>query len=61
MARPQFTTQESNNSLLLSITKEKVTELKAMPGLNMDFGRKFPNSRQLALCHERIIYKKVKE
>ena len=61
MARPQFTTQESNNSLLLSTTKERVTELKVMPGLIMDFGRKFPNARQPALCHERRIYKKVIE
>ena len=51
MARPQFTTQESNNSLLLSTTKERVTELKVMPGLVMDFGRKFPNARQPTLCH----------
>ena len=47
MARPQFTTQESNNSLLLSTTKERVTELKVMPGLITDFGRKFPNARRL--------------
>ena len=46
MARPQFTMQESNNSLLLSITKERVTELKVMPGLNMDFGSRVPNARQ---------------
>ena len=61
MARPQFTTQESNNSLLLSTTKERVTDLKVIPGLIMDFGRKFPNARQPALCHERRIYKKVME
>jgi len=59
MARPQFTTQESNNSLLLSITKERVTELKVMSGLIMDFGRRFPNARQPAICHERRIHKKV--
>ena len=50
-----------NNSLLLSTTKERVTELKVMPGLIMDFGRKFPNARQPALRHERRIYKKVME
>ena len=61
MARPQFSTQESNNSLLLSTTKERVTELRVMPGLNLDFGRKFPNARQPALCHERRIFKKVIE
>ena len=33
MARPQFTTKESNNSLLLSTTKERVTALKVMPDL----------------------------
>ena len=59
MARPQFTTQERNNSLLLSTTKERVTEQKVMSGLIMDFGRKFPNERQPALCHERRIYKKL--
>ena len=61
MARPQFTTQESNNSLLLTTTKERVTELKVMPGLVMDFERKFPNARQPTLCHERRIYKRVIE
>ena len=61
MASHQLLTQEINNSLLLSITKERVTELKVMPGLTMDFGRKFSNARQPALCHERIIYKKVIE
>ena len=61
MARPRFTTQESNNFLLLCTTKERVTELEVMPGLIMDFGRKFPNARQPALCHERRSYKKVIE
>ena len=61
MARPQFSTQESNNSLLLSTTKERVTELRVMSGLILDFGRKFPNARQPALCHERRIFKKVIE
>ena len=61
MARPQFSTQESNNSLLLSTTKERVTELKVMHGLILDLGSKFPNARQSALCHERRIYKNVIE
>ena len=61
MARPQFTTQESNNSLLLSTTKERVTELKVMSVLIMDFGRKFLYARQPVLCYEKIIYKKVIE
>ena len=61
MARPQFSTQESNNSLLLSTTKERVTELRVMLGLILNFGRKFPNARQPALCHERRIFKKVIE
>ena len=62
MARPQFTTQKSNNFLLfLSTTKVRVTELKVMSGLIMDFGRKFLNARQPVLCYEKIIYKKVVE
>ena len=62
MARPQFTTQKSNNFLLfLSTTKVRVTELKVMSGLIMDFGRKFLNARQPALCHVRRIYKKAME
>ena len=58
MARPL---QESNKSLLLSTTKERVTELKVMTGLILDFGRKFTNARQPAICIERRIYKKVIE
>ena len=46
MARPQFTMQESNNSLLLNTTKESVTELNAIPSLIMDFGSRVPNARQ---------------
>ena len=59
MARPQV--YNSDNSLLLTTTKERVTEQKVMPGLVMDFGRKFPNARQPTLCHERRIYKRVIE
>ena len=40
MAKPQFTTQESNNSLLLNTTKESVTELNAIPSLIMDLNLK---------------------
>ena len=32
-----------------------------MPGLFMDFGRKFLNARHHALCHGRKIYKKEME
>ena len=59
MARPQV--YNSDNSLLLTTTKERVTEIKVMPGLIMDFERKFPNARQPTLCHERRIYKRVIE
>ena len=55
MARTQFTTQESNNFLL------EYQGHTTMSGLFMDFGHRFLNARQPALCHERRIYKKVME
>ena len=61
MERPQFTTQESNNSLLLSITKERVTELKVMPGLNMDFGWNFQMQDSLLYVMKEEFIKKVIE
>ena len=61
MARHQFTTQESNNSLPLSTTKEKVTDLKAMPGLNMDFGWNFQMQDSLLYVMKEEFIKKVIE
>jgi len=59
MARPQLTTQKSNNFLLFLITtKERVTELKVMSGLIMDFGSKFLNARQPVLCYEKQFIKR---
>ena len=59
MARPQFTTQE-RNFLAFEYHKRK-GHRNFMPGLIMDFGRKFLNARQPALCHVRRIYKKAME
>ena len=59
LARPQFTTQE-RNFLAFEYHKRK-GHRKFMPGLIMDFERKFLNARQPALCHVRRIYKKAME
>ena len=59
MARPQFITQERN---FLAFEYHKRTgDKNFMPGLIMDFGRKFLCARQPALCHVRRIYKKAME
>ena len=59
MANPQFTTQE-RNFLAFKYHKRK-GHRNFMLGLIMDFGRKFLNARQSALCHVRKIYKKAME
>ena len=57
MARPQFTSHE-RNFLAFEYHKKK-GHRNFMPGLIMDFGRKYLNARQPALCHVRRIYKKA--
>ena len=59
MANPQFTTQE-RNFLAFKYHKRK-GHRNFMLGLIMDFGRKFLNARQPALCHVRRIFKKAME
>ena len=59
MARPQFTTQERN---FLAFKYHKIKGHGIfLPGLIMDFRRKFLNARHHALCHGRKIYKKAME
>ena len=59
MVRPLFTTQERNFPAFEYRKRKGHRSFK--PGLVMDFGRKFPNARQPALCHVRRIYKKATE
>ena len=59
MARPQFTTQERN--FLAFEYHKRNGHRNFMPGLIMDFRRKFLNARHHALCHGRKIYKKEME
>jgi len=43
------------------LVSQKKGSQKLIPGLIMDFGRKFLNARQPALCHVRRIFKKAME
>ena len=54
MARSQFTTQERN--FLAFEYHKRNGHRNFMPGLIMDFRRKFLNARQPALCLVRRIY-----